>query len=92
MLSTLYYKYVNMCKYLAFLKNYCYNIFVMEKTSKKKLGEILLENGTISLIELSMALDIQRFHNLPLGEILVQIHSIDYEKLNSALEIQKGSL
>lgn len=64
----------------------------MENSAKKKLGEILLENGSISLIELSMALDIQRFHNLPLGEILVQIRSIDYEKLNNALEIQKGRL
>lgn len=92
MLSSLYYKYVNMCKYLAILKDYCYNVFIMGSNSKKKLGEILLENGTISLIELSMALDIQRFHNLPLGEILVQIHSIDYEKLNNALDIQNGRL
>ena len=63
-----------------------------EKKKNKKLGEILLEEGTINLIELSMALDIQRFHDLPLGEILVKIHSIDYEKLNHALKIQSGDL
>ena len=60
----------------------------MNNASNKKLGEILLENGTINLIELSMALDIQRFHKLPLGEILVRIHSIDYNHLNTALKQQ----
>lgn len=60
----------------------------MEESSNKKIGEILLENGSINLIELSMALDIQRFHKLPLGEILVRIHSIDYNKLNNALMLQ----
>ena len=64
----------------------------MEENSNKKLGEILLENGSINLIELSMALDIQRFHKLPLGEILVRIHSIDYNKLNSALRQQGKNL
>ena len=64
----------------------------MDNTSGKKIGEILLENGSINLIELSMALDIQRFHKLPLGEILVRIHSIDYNHLNSALQQQGKSL
>ncbi len=64
----------------------------MNDASKKKIGEILLENGTINLIELSMALDIQRFHKLPLGEILVRLHSIDYNHLNNALKQQEGNL
>jgi len=60
----------------------------MGETEKKKLGEILLEDGSINLIELSMALDIQRFYPMPLGEILIKIHSIDYNKLNNALQKQ----
>ena len=64
----------------------------MKEVSSKKLGEILLENGTINLIELSMALDIQRFHKLPLGEILVRIHSIDYKNLDLALDEQKRAV
>lgn len=64
----------------------------MKNKTCKKLGEILLQNGNINLIELSMALDIQRFHKMPLGEILVQIQAIDYQNLNNALKIQDNSL
>ena len=64
----------------------------MGNSKNKKIGEILLQNGNINLIELAMALDIQRFHKMPLGEILVQIQALDYQNLNNALNIQDDRL
>lgn len=53
------------------------------------IGEILLESGKINLIHLGMALDIQRFQNLPLGEIFVNMKVLSVDDLNTALDLQK---
>ncbi len=55
----------------------------------KKIGEILLSSGKINIIQLGMALDIQKFQNLKLGQILIEMHIIDDNDLEDALKIQQ---
>lgn len=53
----------------------------------KKLGEILIEQGKINVIQLSMALDIQKFHKMNLGQILLEMKAINSKDLEQALKI-----
>ena len=55
----------------------------------QKIGEILIEAGKINLIHLSMALDAQKFKQLPLGEIFIIMNVISRDDLEQALYIQK---
>lgn len=57
-------------------------------TEHQKLGEILMRSGKINLIHLGMALDIQRFENLPLGEILLNMKIVSKEDIEQALILQ----
>jgi len=54
----------------------------------QKLGEILMQSGKINLIHLGMALDIQRFENIPLGEILLNMKTVSKEDIEQALILQ----
>jgi len=54
----------------------------------QKLGEILMRSGKINLIHLGMALDIQRFENLPIGEILLNMKIVSREDIEQALILQ----
>lgn len=58
-------------------------------TEYQKLGEILLASGKINLIQLGMALDIQKFQSNPLGQILMDMKVIDQKTLDTALELQQ---
>lgn len=67
-----------------------YNIDDWSDISCIRLGEILLEAGKINLIHLSMVLDIQKFHNMPMGEIFLAMKVITKKDLNQALLVQKA--
>jgi len=54
----------------------------------QKIGEILMQSGKINLIHLGMALDIQRFENIPLGEILLNMKIVSREDIEQALILQ----
>jgi len=54
----------------------------------QKLGEILIASGKINLIQLSMAIDMQRFKNIKIGTILQEMHILTQNDLNEALKIQ----
>ena len=54
-----------------------------------KLGEILLASGKINLIQLGMALDIQKFQQMPIGQIFLEMKIISKGDLHSALDLQK---
>ena len=58
-------------------------------TEYQKLGEILLASGKINLIQLGMALDIQKFQKNPLGQILIEMKVIDQKTLDAALDLQQ---
>lgn len=55
----------------------------------QKIGEILMQSGKLSLADLGMALDIQKFEDLQLGEILLGMKVITQEEINQALFIQE---
>lgn len=61
----------------------------IDVTEYQKLGEILLASGKINLIQLGMALDIQKFQSNPLGQILIDMKVIDQKTLDAALELQQ---
>ena len=52
------------------------------------IGEILMQSGKISLKDLGMALDIQKFEQMYLGYILLNMKAISKEDLRSALCLQ----
>lgn len=52
------------------------------------IGEILMQSGKISLKDLGMALDIQKFEEMHLGFILMNMKVISKEDLSSALRLQ----
>lgn len=54
----------------------------------QKIGEILMQCGKLSLENLGIALDIQKFENIPLGEILKRMKVITEEELSKALDLQ----
>ena len=58
-------------------------------TEYQKLGEILLASGKTNLIQLGMALDIQKFQKNPLGQILIEMKVIDQKTLDAALDLQQ---
>ena len=43
----------------------------IDVTEHQRLGEILLASGKINLIQLGMALDVQKFQKMPIGQILL---------------------
>lgn len=57
-------------------------------TEHQRLGEILLASGKINLIQLGMALDVQKFQKMQLGQVLIDMKVIDNKILYSALELQ----
>lgn len=58
-------------------------------TEHLKLGEILLVSGKINLIQLGMAIDIQKFQQMPIGQIFLEMKIISKGDLHSALDLQK---
>lgn len=58
-------------------------------TEHLKLGEILLASGKINLIQLGMAIDIQKFQQIPIGQIFLEMKIISKGDLHSALDLQK---
>lgn len=58
-------------------------------TEHQRLGEILIASGKINLIQLGMALDVQKFQKMQLGQVLIDMKVIDNKILYSALEMQK---
>lgn len=58
-------------------------------TEHQKLGEIFMQAGKLNLIQLGMALDVQKFQPLPLGEVLLNMKVITQDELDRALELQE---
>ena len=58
-------------------------------TAHQRLGEILLASGKINLIQLGMALDIQKFQKMQIGQVFIDMKIIDNKVLYDALELQK---
>lgn len=52
------------------------------------IGEILIQSGKITLQDLGMALDIQKFEKNCLGYILLNMKVITQEDLQSGLDLQ----
>lgn len=52
------------------------------------IGEILIQSGKISLQDLGMALDIQKFEKIYLGYILLNMKVITQEDLQAGLDLQ----
>ncbi|MCK8058907.1 MULTISPECIES: GspE/PulE family protein [unclassified Fusibacter] len=55
---------------------------------KKRLGDILIDQGYLTLDELHEALEEQKQHNLKLGTVLLNKHLITEAQLYSVLELQ----
>ena len=60
-----------------------------DSTEHLKLGEILITSNKINLIQLGMALDIQKFQKMKLGQILMEMRIITKQDLYTALDLQK---
>lgn len=58
-------------------------------TEHQKLGEILLATGKINLIQLGMALDVQKFQPLEIGQIFLDLKILSKNDLYAALELQE---
>lgn len=54
----------------------------------RKIGEILIQSGKLSLKDLGIALDIQNFEKMHLGDILLNMNVISQEDITSALNLQ----
>lgn len=54
----------------------------------KKIGELLLESGLITITDLNKALEIQKQNNKPIGEILIEMNKITIDTLIKYLDIQ----
>lgn len=54
----------------------------------RKIGEILIQSGKLSLKDLGVALDIQNFEKMHLGDILLNMNVISEEDIISALNLQ----
>ena len=61
----------------------------LDTTEHLKLGEILLETGKINLIQLGMAIDIQKFQKMQIGKILLDMNIISQEDMQKALDLQQ---
>ena len=62
----------------------------MTPSERKRIGEILCEEGSLDLSQLNEALEEQKKHkNRPLGLILIDLGHITAEQLCDALSIQK---
>jgi hypothetical protein len=61
----------------------------IDVTEHLRLGEILIESGKINLIQLGMALDIQKFQQMPIGQIFIDMKILDKKDINTALDLQK---
>ena len=66
-----------------------YNIEEWTDVPYIRLGEILIESGKVNLLHLSMVLDIQRFHRMPMGKIFLAMKIISEEDLQQALLVQR---
>ena len=66
-----------------------YNIDEWMDVPYIRLGEILIESGKVNLLHLSMVLDIQRFHRMPMGKIFLAMKIISEEDLQQALLVQR---
>ena len=66
-----------------------YNVEDWTDIPYRRLGETLMEAGIINLFHLSMALDVQRFHKMPMGEIFLAMKVINKKDLKQALFVQK---
>lgn len=66
-----------------------YNIDEWTDVPYIRLGEILIESGKVNLLHLSMVLDIQRFHKMPMGKIFLSMKIISEEDLQQALLVQR---
>ena len=60
----------------------------LDSTEHLKLGEILLETGKINLIQLGMALDIQKFQKIEIGKIFIDMKILSQDDINKALDLQ----
>lgn len=61
----------------------------LDTTEHLKLGEILLETGKINLIQLGMAIDIQKFQKMQIGKILLDMKIVSPEDMQKALDLQQ---
>lgn len=52
------------------------------------IGEILMQSGKITLQDLGMALDIQKFEEIYLGYILLNMKVITQDDLKAGLDLQ----
>lgn len=63
---------------------------VVENASKKKIGEILLEEGLLNDQQLSIALAESKVLGIPLGSVLVKLGFVSIDDLKEALSAQQG--
>lgn len=61
----------------------------LDTTEHLKLGEILLETGKINLIQLGMAIDIQKFQKMQIGQIFLDMKVISQDDMQKALDLQQ---
>lgn len=61
----------------------------LDTTEHLKLGEILLETGKINLIQLGMAIDIQKFQKMQIGQIFLDMKFISQDDMQKALDLQQ---
>jgi type IV pilus assembly protein PilB len=55
----------------------------------KRLGQILMETGLLSIDELTEALDAQKSTGQMLGEILINMNMVNQDDLEMALKFQE---
>lgn len=58
---------------------------------ERRLGEVLLDHGSVSKRRLSQALVAQEFSQKPLGEILLEMKAVEPEDLERAIHAQQES-
>lgn len=60
----------------------------LDISEHQRIGEILMQSGKITLQDLGMALDIQKFEKNCLGYILLNMKVITQEDLQAGLDLQ----
>jgi type IV pilus assembly protein PilB len=57
---------------------------------KKRLGEILMDNGSINPTQLQEALELQKKRQIPLGKLIVEMNLLTENQISEALSKQTG--
>ena len=68
----------------------CYDSFLRRGLCKARIGELLIRDGFVSVIDFQEALDISKVSDLMVGQVLIEKGIVDETDLFKMISIQRG--